>query len=441
MPSSYRDEFIDSPVHQILCLILGGGRGSRLYPLTKDRSKPAVPFGGNYRIIDIPISNCIHSGINRIFVLTQFNSASLNTHISQTYKFDVFHKGFVEILASEQSFDNYNSGFSEGTADAVRKSLKHIHPYRDVKYSLILAGDQLYRMNFRALMARHIETQADITMGVLPITSEDAPRFGIVKVDEKSMVTGFVEKPKSLDAIQDFKMLKKYRRRDYRGKEYLASMFIYLFSQKVLEELLMEHPNYMDFGKEVMPEALKKYKVAALIHEGYWEDIGTLKSYHTANMELLKRKPSFNLYEEGKLLFTTPRFMPPTKIDVCKLNRALISGGCIIQDRTVIRESIIGVRSLIGVGSKIEQSIILGRDFWETPSEMEANAEKGIPNVEIGKHCEIRNTIIDKNCRIGDNVRILNEKGVQNIEEKNYYIQDGIIVIPKGTVLPDNTVI
>jgi glucose-1-phosphate adenylyltransferase len=421
------------PMKYVLGVILGGGKGTRLHPLTRERSKPAVPFGGNFRIVDIPISNCVNSGINRVFVMTQFNSASLNTHIAQTYKFDIFHNGFVDILAAEQTIDE-SGGFSQGTADAVRRALRNITGYRDVKYLLILGGDQLYRMDYRRLFTAHIERGDDITMGVIPIPEDDISRFGVMRMDTGDNITGFCEKPSSPERIEDWRIPGADK------KPFYGSMGIYLFRWDVLNEVLWGKPEMNDFGGEVIPYCLEKYKVGGFTHEGYWEDIGTIRTYHEANMELTRDIPRFNLYDPEFPYFSRPRFLPPAKIVDSKLKNCIASDGAILE-RCEATDSVIGIRSVIRDYVKIERSIVMGANYYETDSERQADRERGIPEVGIGAGSVIRNAIIDMNCRIGRNVRIVNEPGIQFKEESNYSIVDGITVIPKNAVIPDGTVI
>ncbi len=420
-----------------LSLILGGGKGIRLYPLTKDRSKPAVPFGGNYRLIDIPISNCINSGINRIFVMTQYNSASLNRHITQTYKFDIFHNGFVDILASEQTMDNAQVGFSQGTADAVRRALKHLNPFRDAKnapYILILAGDQLYKMDFRKFLEHHIDGKADISIGIIPVSESDISRFGILKVNEKCKILDFIEKPSSMEALKGWKIPDSFK--IDRKKTLFASMGIYIFNIEVLYDLLLTHPEMLDFGKELIPYAIKSgYNCLGFLHEGYWEDIGTIKSFHSANIELTRENPEFDLYSLGLPFFSHPRFLSPSRIVKSEVQSCLVSDGVLIESAK-LSHSVIGVRSIIKKGVEIENSVIMGADFYEHQNDSEISIPVG-----IGENTIIKNAIIDKNCRIGKNVRILNEAGVLNKEEANYSIVDGIVVVTKNSVIQDGTVI
>jgi len=431
-------------INEVLGLILGGGKGTRLYPLTKERSKPAVPFGGNYRLIDIPISNCINSGINRVFVMTQFNSTSLNRHITQTYKFDIFHNGFVDILATEQTPDSPISGFTQGTADAVRRALRHFRGFRDsgeAKYVLLLSGDQLYYMDFRRLLVAHIENKAQITIGIIPVPEEDASRFGILKIDETCKITNFIEKPKTRDDIKGWAVPKKYASVCGTGKPYFGSMGIYLFNIETLYDLLLTHPEMLDFGKEVIPYSIaNKYDVFGFVHTDYWEDIGTIKSFHQANIDLTLENGPFDLFKLSYPFFSRPRFLPPSRVYNSRIDNALISYGTKLDDVTV-KNCVIGVRSIINKGVKIENSVVIGADFYETDEAKIVNTEKKIPNIGIGENTIIKNAILDKNCRIGKNVRIVNEQGILNKEEEDYAIVDGIVVIVKNGVIPDDTVI
>lgn len=429
------------PIERVLGIILGGGVGSRLYPLTKERSKPAVPFAGNYRLIDIPISNCIYSGVNRIFVLTQFNSASLNRHINYTYKFDIFHQGSVEVLASEETLENLNCGFPHGTAEAVRKALRHIRVIPNAEYVLILAGDQLYNMDFREMLAYHIETQADITIGVLPVLENAISRFGIVRMDAQLRAIDFQEKP-SPEKVQGWHIPKSVRRIFKREKYYSASMNMYLLRLDFLENLLVSNPQMLDFGKEVFPFMIPNYQVRCFLYEGFWDDIGTIKTFHQANIDLTKPFPHFSLYNETRPIFSEPRFLPPSKINSCKIRNAILSDGIMIE-KSRITNSVVGIRSIVKKGCIIDQTVIMGNDYYETLSQRKRNRELNIPDIGIGRECEIRNAIIDKNCRIGNQVKIINVNNISYKEdpEGRYVIQDGIVVIPKGTLVPDGSVI
>ncbi len=442
---SNKNQRYNNPVNQVLGVILGGGKGTRLYPLTKDRSKPAVPFGGNYRLIDIPISNCINSGVNKVFVMTQYNSASLNRHIVQTYKFDIFHNGFVDILATEQTEDISDSGFTQGTADAVRRALKHFRSYRDSKdaqYVLILSGDQLYRMDFHKLLACHIDNNADITLGIIPVPQDDIPRCGILRIDDDLRITNFIEKPKSMDLINGWEISEKFLSIcNLEGKTHFGSMGMYIFNINILFDILLTHPEMLDFGKEVIPYSIQnKYNVYGFIHDNYWEDIGTIKSFHAANIELTKENGAFNFYESSAPFFSHPRFLPPSEIASGKLEHCIISDGVIIKD-AAIKNSIIGVRSVIKKGVKIENSFIIGADFYETDEDKKKNRDKKQPHIGIGDNSIIKNAIIDKNCRIGKNVKIINEANIVNKVEANYAIVDGIVVVNKNAAIPDGTII
>jgi glucose-1-phosphate adenylyltransferase len=416
----------------VLAVVLGGGRGQRLFPLTKFRSKPAVPLGGKYRLVDIPISNCLNSGINRIFVLTQFNSASLNKHVVHTYKFDMFSGGFVDILAAEQTPDSSN--WYQGTADAVRKSIKHFLPYGDTMYVVILSGDQLYQMDLRKIIERHIEKKADITVATKPVSAEYAPDLGILKADRSGRVTTFVEKPRPAllpdarsDNVED------------PSRPFLANMGIYVFQRKFLVDLL-NASDAMDFGKELLPQSVGKFKVFSFLFDGYWEDVGTIRSFFEANLALTGSVPDFNFYDIQMPVYTHPRNLPGSKLNNCDVHQSIIADGCILNGAD-IKHSIIGVRSRIGGGTTVKHSIIMGADRYETAEQIKENRENKISNIGIGNHCTIINTIVDKDVRIGDNVSIINAHNLQEKDGENYYIRDGIILIPKTAWIPDGTVI
>ena len=419
-------------MEDVLAVVLGGGRGQRLFPLTKFRSKPAVPLGGRYRLVDIPISNCLNSGINRIFVLTQFNSASLNKHVVRTYKFDMFSGGFVDILAAEQTPDNLN--WYQGTADAVRKSIKHFLPYGDMKYVVILSGDQLYQMDLRKVIQSHINNNADITVAVKLVSAENALNLGILKTDNKGRITAFIEKP-SVEALPE------YRSDDPADPllPYKANMGIYVFQRKFLFDLLMESET-MDFGKELLPQSIEPYKVYSFPFNGYWEDIGTIRSFYEANLALTSAVPEFNFYDMQRPVYTHSRNLPGSKLNNCDIHQSIIASGCILNGAD-IRHSIVGVRSRIGGGTTIKHSILMGADRYETFEQLKENREKRIADIGIGNHCTIINAIIDKNARVGDNVSIINAHNLQEKDEENYYIRDGIIVIPKGALIRNGTVI
>ena len=422
---------------KVLSIILGGGKGTRLYPLTQERSKPAVPFGGKHRIVDIPISNCINSDFKQIYILTQFNSASLHMHIANTYNFDRFSKGFVEILAAEQTLQH--SGWYEGTADAVRKNFVHFKTQNPTHY-IILSGDQLYQMDLKKYLDAHIKSGAQITIATTAVTREDASGFGIMKINSKNTITDFMEKPaKDLD-ISSWIIPEKTRTPGATaGKDYLASMGIYIFDAKVLEEALDN--NFRDFGKEVIPKTLKKYKVNSYIYDGYWEDIGTIKSFYDATIDLTSITPKFNFYDEDKPIFTHMRNLPPSKLNSANMNRSTASEGCIITEAT-INDSVIGVRSVIEKNAHLNGVICMGADYYESALQREENAQNGVPNIGIGENTRIQRTIIDKNARIGKNCSIgFNPESLTEGDHGTYYVSDGIIIIRKNTVIPDNTTI
>ncbi len=421
---------------EVLGIVMGGGRGQRLFPLTKERSKPAVPFAGKYRIIDIPISNCLNSRINKIFVLTQFNSASLNKHIALTYKFDMFNGGFVDILAAEQTPDNPD--WFQGTADAVRQNIKHFAPI-EADHVIVLSGDQLYQMDFRLLKNQHIQSRADVTVAAIPVRAQEAPEFGIMKIQPDLRITTFREKPKP-DELADLRCPVPISARPGDSpREYLASMGIYIFSKDMLIRLLTES-TAVDFGKELIPEAIQKYRVCAFVFQGYWTDIGTIRSFYEANLNLTVSLPQFNFYNAQAPIYTHPRNLSGSKLNNCSIHQSIITDGCLLSGAD-IKHSIIGVRSRIGAGTTIKNSIIMGADFYESARQMDENAQRRIPNIGIGSHCTIINTIIDKNARVGDNVSIINAHNLREKDEENYYIRDGIIVIPKGAVIRSGTVI
>lgn len=421
---------------QVLAVILGGGAGTRLYPLTASRSKPAVPIAGKYRLVDIPISNCINSNINRMFVLTQFNSASLNKHIKNTYQFSVFSSGFVDILAAEQTPDN--PGWFQGTADAVRQSLRHISNL-DFEYVLILSGDQLYQMDFTDMLAAHKEKGADISIATIPVGDRDAPEFGIMKTDEANNITSFVEKPKKEvlgEWVSDTGAEMKAQ-----GRHYLASMGIYIFNKQVLKNLLLEvHPNATDFGKEIIPNSIESGRVVSFQYDGYWTDIGNIYSFYEANLALTDEIPPFNLFDNNKLVYSRARMLPPAKISGTTLERTVIADGCIIH-ASRLENCVVGIRSRIGHGTTVVSTYIMGNDYYETIEQMAENVSKGKPKIGIGERCYIKDAILDKNCRIGNDVRINGGKHLENTDHALYAIKDGIVVVKKGAVLPDGFVI
>lgn len=417
---------------RMISLILGGGAGSRLYPLTSERSKPAVPIAGKYRLIDIPISNCLNSGVRRMFVLTQFNSASLNQHIKNTYHFDMFSHGFVDILAAEQTPSSSN--WFQGTADAVRQTMHHLRTH-DHDYVLVLSGDQLYQMDFGILANYHIDQEADLTIATIPVTAKDAPAFGIMKVNAEGFIEDFTEKP-GPDLLPDWKSAvpEEYASQE---KHYLASMGIYIFKREFLAQLFEDHPDATDFGKEIIPSAITGgYKVASYAFDEYWSDIGTIRSFFEANIALTDNIPDFNLFDNQKLVYTRPRLLAPSKVYGTWFNKALIAEGCIIHAKKIER-SVVGIRSRIGEGTEISEAIVMGNDYYETLHEM----EKAIQPMGIGNECVIHRAIVDKNCRVGDNVVIKGSPDMQDTETETYVVRDGIIVLKKGVHIPDGTVI
>lgn len=428
-------------MQDVLSLILGGGRGTRLYPLTKLRSKPAVPVAGKYRLIDIPISNCINSDLNRVFVLTQFLSVSLHRHISHTYKFDPFSNGFVEILAAQQTTEG--AEWYQGTADAVRQQIRYVQEDR-CKEVLILSGDQLYRMDFRQLVKTHRETNADVTIAVLPVPEEQTSGFGIMRLNDAGRVIGFVEKPKTAEQLATVRTPAAWMERfgvQAKGREFLASMGIYLFKRQVLIDVLTEKPLATDFGKEVFPRSLDKRHVQAHLFDGYWEDLGTVKSYHEANLALAGDNPPFDFHSPNGVIYTRMRFLPASRVSGAQLSECLVSDGCVVQPGARIERSLVGVRSRIGRDVTIRDTVIIGADRFETDAERAQNRQRGIPDFIVGDGSTIERAILDKDCRIGRNVKITNAQKVEEAEGSCYVIREGIVVIPKGAVVPDGTVI
>ena len=425
--------------YNTVALILGGGRGTRLYPLVKDRSKPAVSLGGHYRMIDIPVSNCINSGLRNIYVITQFNSASLNNHIYNAYRFDNFSGGHVSILAAEQTDTNID--WYQGTADAVRKNLAHFdNDY--VNNVLILSGDQVYRMDYNVMVRHMLETGADIVVGTVPVVREDAKGFGVMLVNKRGQITNFQEKPKEDDVLNSLKLSdeqKKMFEIEDPKKEYLASMGIYVFRRNVLKELLSD-VSMIDFGKDIIPEAIKKYKVFSYAFQGYWEDVGTIKAYFDANISFGSKNPPFDFYDEDAPIYTHVRYLPPSKVEKATITSSIIADGCRIENAT-IKESVIGLRSVIQSGSTLEKVIMMGSDFYETSEDIERLNVKHLPKVGIGKKCTLKNVIIDKNVRIGNDVIITNKKKIQHQDSDFYCIRDGIVIIPKNTIVKSGTVI
>ena len=423
----------------VVAVILGGGAGSRLFPLTGERSKPAVPLGGKYRLIDVPVSNCINSSITHIFVLTQYNSASLNRHISQTYRFSNFSSGFVEILAAEQRKDSPN--WFQGTADAVRQIMPHLRDWR-VKTLLILSGDHLYRMDYRKFLARHYDTNADVTVSVLPANPQDAEGFGLLKTNPEGKIIEFKEKPKGeeLEAMRVDTTSFGLSADEAALRPYLASMGIYVFNYEKLVELLAEDETRYDFGGEIIPAAIKSCNVQAHFFNDYWEDIGTIRAFYDANLDLAAPLPKFNFFDTEAPIYSRSRYLPPSKLQGCDIDQTLVSEGCIING-VYARNSIIGLRSRIESGVRIENSILMGSDFFESINELQTNLNANFPNIGIGRNTIIRRAIIDKNVRIGRDVKLLNLNGDENRDAENgsYFIRDGIIIVPKGAYIKDGT--
>jgi glucose-1-phosphate adenylyltransferase len=422
----------------VISVILGGGAGTRLYPLTKDRSKPAVPLAGKYRIVDIPISNCLNSGLKRIFLLTQFNSSSLHRHIQQSYRFDDFSNGFVEIMAAQQTPGS--DAWYQGTADAVRQNLQHFGNASH-KYVLILSGDQLYRMNFRAVLEQHIRTGADVTVATIPVSRADARSFGIMQIDGEERITRFVEKPEEDSLIETLKMDGSIRSKlgIYGGDDLLlASMGIYVFNRDVLDKALAG--KHVDFGKHIIPNLISTGSVFSYVYQGYWEDIGTIKAFYDANLDLVNEIPKFNFFDTRAPIYTHARYLPASKIVRGHIERAAIADGCIIVDAH-IEHSIIGIRSRIETGAVIKNSILMGLDDYETEEEIQAGNAGGLPPLGIGRNTHIERAIIDKNARIGDNVRISPEGKPENYDGDNFNIRDGIVVVPKGGIIHSGTII
>ncbi|MCU1385701.1 MAG: glgC 2 [Acidobacteria bacterium] len=418
----------------VLAVILGGGQGSRLFPLTHHRSKPAVPIGGSYRLIDIPVSNCLHAEIRRIFVLTQFNSASLNRHISQTYRMDPFSQGSVEILAAEQTPDNPN--WFQGTADAVRQAARHLVRY-DAHYYLILAGDHLYRMDYCELIEAHVERGADITIAAQPVSVEDASAMGIFRFERTGQIVAFEEKPKRdrLEQIGQSIPAGAAFAGHVADKPFIASMGVYVFSRDVLLEAI-EEEGATDFGRQIIPAALGRYRVNAHLFRGYWADVGTVASFYDANIMLTHPGAPFKLYDPRRPIFTHTRYLPGARLNDCTARDAIVAEGCYIEQSTV-DSSIVGIRTNIQAGSTIRRSVLLGADFYET--DMAAAVDRGVPRLGIGRGVVLDRVIVDKNARIGDGAHLVNEAGVQHADGDGYFIRDGVIVVPKDGVVPPGT--
>jgi len=421
-------------LNNTIALILGGGRGTRLFPLTKIRAKPAVPLAAKYRLIDIPISNCINSGLNRAYVLTQFLSESLHRHLRQTYTFDHFSGGFVELLAAQQTVEA-GTDWYQGTADAVRKNLVHLEESW-IEHVLILSGDQLYRMDFREMMQTHIDTNADATIAGIPVDRKDASALGIMQVDEAGQVRGFVEKPQTEEELATVRMDPSWidnRGIPSKGRDCLASMGLYIFKKEVMVDML-NSSSHEDFGKEVFPEAIKSHNVQVHLFDGYWEDIGTIKAFYEANLSLAGKNPPFDIRNRQAPIFSRPRFLPPTIMGDTKIIGSLIADGCKIGDNVTIENSVIGLRTSIGDNVTIKDSVVMGADFIESRQ----GPRDGLLPVGIGSNSHIEGAILDKNCRIGQGVKITNAAGVENRgEDEALQIRDGISIVIKGGQIPD----
>ena len=427
---------------RVLGIILGGGAGTRLYPLTKLRAKPAVPLGSKYRLIDIPVSNCINSEIFKIYVLTQFNSASLNRHLNRSYNFSGFREGFVEVLAAQQTKEN--TGWFQGTADAVRQYLNLLQEW-DVDEYIILSGDHLYRMDYTKFVQRHRETKADITLSVVPIDQKRASSFGVMKINDQGRVVDFYEKPKgeALQRMQVDTTILGLNPEQAKDQPYIASMGIYVFKKKVLIDLLEQNLEKTDFGKEIIPDAAQDYNVQAYLFKGYWEDIGTIEAFYEANLALTEQpQPAFSFYDEAAPIYTRSRYLPPTKLLNCQVTESMIGEGSILKECR-IHHSVLGIRTRIESDCTIEDTLIMGADFYETFAERASGSQGGNTPVGIGAGTTIRRAIVDKNARIGHNVQIINKDRIEEAqrEDDGFYIRNGIVVIIKNTTIPDNTII
>ncbi|NHN27703.1 glucose-1-phosphate adenylyltransferase [Flavobacterium jejuense] len=413
---------------KVLSIILGGGQGSRLYPLTDNRSKPAVPIAGEYRLVDVPISNCINSNFKRIFVLTQFNSASLNRHIKNTYHFSFFSSAFVDVLAAEQT--PMSQTWFQGTADAVRQSMHHFLKH-DFEYFLILSGDQLYQMDLQLMLDNHIESNAEISIATIPVNAKEATSFGILKANENNQITSFIEKP-SKELLVGWESAVSPEMEE-EGREYLASMGIYIFNRSLLIELLA-NPDTVDFGKEILPQSIDRNRVFSYQFEGYWTDIGTIESFFKANLGLADDFPKFDLYNKSKTIYTNARMLPTSKVSGTQMYKAVVASGCIINAEK-IEYSVIGIRSKIENGSTVINTYMMGSDFYQA---LEDILDESIVNMGIGKNCYIKNAILDKNCCIGDNVKIEGGPHLEEVDTETYTVRDGIVIVKKGAVIPSN---
>ena len=418
-------------MNKVLCIILGGGRGSRLFPLTKERCKPAVPLLGKYRLIDIPISNCLNSGFNRIYILTQFLSESLNKHVNKTYKMDSFGKGFIEIMAAEQSMED--TSWFQGTADAVRRCFKHFNDPL-IKYIFVLSGDQLYKMDFQKMFNYHKRKKAEITIACNYVSEKDIQKLGIIGINKEKKIKKFIEKPQDIGQVEDVAI----QQHNNSNKVFLGSMGIYLFNKATLVELLSDNKK-IDFGKEIIPQAINLKSTYAFCFDGYWQDIGTIKNFYEENLSMNNLVPPFNMFDEKWPIFTRTRYLSPAKVQKSLIEKSIISEGSIISSSKIVN-SIIGLRFRIGKDSDIINSIAMGCDYYETSDEIKKQSNN-IPSLGVGKNCFIKNAILDKNVRIGDNVKIINEKNIDYYDGLDYYIRDGIVIISKNAVIKSGTII
>jgi glucose-1-phosphate adenylyltransferase len=423
---------------KVLSVILGGGAGTRLFPLTKDRAKPAVPLAGKYRLVDIPISNCINSDLRSIYVLTQFQSASMHKHISGSYKFDPFTGGFVEILAAQQTFSD--ASWWHGTADAVRKNMMHFLTH-EPEYILILGGDQLYRMDFRHILEQHVQSGAEITVATIPVIRRDASSLGIMHMDENRRIHRFVEKPKEPALLDSLRLPREwYGRLNLNGDDemFLASMGIYVFNRDALVQVLDNDQS--DFGKHIIPNAIASRNVFSYVFQGYWEDIGTIRAFFEAHLDLAAELPRFSFFDMTAPIFSRPRWLPGSKINGGTFDHALLCDGCIINDAR-IEHSVIGIRSSIGSGCKMARTVTMGCDYYESMESIQQHEARGLPRMGIGKNARIENAIIDKNARIGDDVVITPAGKAESVDHPLYYVRDGIVIIPKNAIIPSGTII
>ena len=425
----------------VIAVILGGGRGARLFPLTRDRAKPSVPIAGKFRLVDIPISNCLHSGFDRIYVLTQFNSVSLNRHIAQAYRFDSYRRGFVQILAAQQTL--MGDEWYQGTADAIKHNEPYIlNPRFADEHVLILAGDHLYRMDYRKMLKVHTESNAAITVSVIPVRKEETNGLGILQADTNGRIVDFVEKPQTEEELQQLRVEPEVftsRGIEPDGREYIASMGIYIFNREALQNVLQDDSN-VDFGRDIIPKSIQTLPVSAYFFDGYWEDIGTIRSFYSANIALTDTAPAFNFYDEQAPIYTNRRHLPSTKVNSSSVRSSILAEGSIIDDSELDR-TIVGIRSIISNGSRIYQSILMGADYYESDESRAENTQLGRPNIGMGRNCLIQNAIIDKNARIGDNSVLVNRDGVDNYDSDNYCIRDGIVIVPKDATIPPETVV